>query len=60
MQVKPLLFSVKETAAWLTKITGKTVNIQRVYYLIRMARLAAFRIGRHIRVFLNLSALSAV
>ncbi len=55
----PRLLTVTEAAKALTLITGKPVNDQRVYYLIRMSRLAALRVGTHIRIWLHLPRLLA-
>jgi hypothetical protein len=55
----PRLLTVSEAAEALTRITGKPTNAQRVYYLIRMSRLAALRVGNHIRIWLNLPRLLA-
>lgn len=66
-KMAPILFTVRETAALIDEYerrrgSGIRVNTQRVYYLIRMGYLAAFRLWsgpRGIRVFLDLSKLSA-
>jgi len=62
MKITRLLFCVKEAAELLSKALGKVINVQRVYYLIRMGRLTAIRFKRQfskpgLRVFLDLSKL---
>lgn len=53
MNQGPRLLTVQEAAASLTRLTGRVVDDQRVYYLTRMGRLVALRIGRFIRVWMD-------